>query len=354
MSKRFLLLLLTFLSSLGFTRSWWLKDAEYGLPIHSSSHQGCQFDPPLDLPVETQLYLILAGGGGIPFDSSGSPGGLPLQKMDVAVNLPKGDVALLFVGASEETLWNIGWTEGTRLRAVALVKLPGGGRQVLAGIPQHIPTFVPQEGPGSCLNLQLLSHFPSFTSSSSSAESEGFNWKPVLAAAGKLFGVTPRAVFMTEQGGSVIVAGRPLLGGERLVTALPPPESFVDRTLLSKDRLALEEALEAGVLSYPSHEDAREWLRAAGLSTPSPDDGGPTSPKGRMTATWGRLYTVRRSFTFPKGLEGGIGFIVPRGVPTPVGTTRGDVEVYDVASGTCRGNDRCWQLLEAKKTVEGR
>jgi len=273
--------------------------------------------------------------------------------MDVVVNLPEGDVALLFIGGSEETAWQIGWTEGTRLQAVALVKLPGGGRQVLAGIPPHVPTFVPSDGPGTCADLQSFSHFPSLIPGGEDfSGGEDFKWDQVFDAAAKLFGVRATAVFTFNKGGSSIVAGRPLKGSERIVTASPPPEAFVDKTLLSKDRLALEESVEEGILAYPTHEDARAWLESAGLLTPSPDVEGPTSSKGRLTLPWGRLYTVRRPYSIPKGVEGGIGLIVPRGVATPSGVVEGGIEIFDVASGTCRGDGKCYELTGGKKTME--
>lgn len=262
--------------------------------------------------------------------------------MDVVVNLPGRDVALLFLSVYEETLWHIGWTEGTRIKTVALVKLPGGEKQILAGLPPGIPTYILDSADGSCTNLKPFSKFPS------ALEPQQFEWQSVLDAASKLLGTKATAMF-TFQDGSNIVTGRPLQGGERILTSATEPEQFVDRTALSPERLALEESVDSRILDYAAHADAQTWLEAAKIPTPTGDNSEMISPKGRMRAD-GALYIVRRHFALPRGLEEAVSIIVPRGVPTPSGEVKGEVAIYDVENGSCIGGGNCSQLMQEKTT----
>ena len=59
-------------------------------------------------------------------------------QIDVAVNNP-GEPVVLMLGAYEPTIWNIGWSQGTKILAVLV---SGYHRQVVAGLDQQTPLLI--------------------------------------------------------------------------------------------------------------------------------------------------------------------------------------------------------------------
>ena len=101
----------------------------------------CEF-PNLKLPNDAVIYAV-AGGRfePLPFRIGAHPDS---YQSDLIVNAPGKKVALLLLGY-EQSVWNIRWTPGTDIVAVAAT---GSGRQAFAGIPRGVPTFSPHDGSG--------------------------------------------------------------------------------------------------------------------------------------------------------------------------------------------------------------
>src|SRR4051812_29504826 len=74
----------------------------------------CGF-PGLRLPANLRVFVASGYGGrqsGYQIDDSGNEA----TRFDIAVNSPNEPVAIM-LGAYEPTVWNIGWTRGTRIVA---------------------------------------------------------------------------------------------------------------------------------------------------------------------------------------------------------------------------------------------
>ena len=96
----------------------------------------CRFDG-LQLPPGTKVYA--AGGyGGAAQSFQIDQSGHQATRMDVAVNQPSAPVVLM-LGSYEPTVWNVGWSPGTRILAVLV---SGYHRQVINGLPSSVPRIV--------------------------------------------------------------------------------------------------------------------------------------------------------------------------------------------------------------------
>ena len=96
-----------------------LTKFEFDPPAQSAQSKGtsagCGFG---NLTIPEGLRVYAAGGsGGRELQFQIDQSGHEATQFDIAVNSPRQPVALL-LGAYEPTIWNISWTEGTRIVAV--------------------------------------------------------------------------------------------------------------------------------------------------------------------------------------------------------------------------------------------
>jgi hypothetical protein len=140
-------------------------------------------------------------------------------QVDLVVNAPGKEIAPLLAGYGA-TVWNLSWTEGTEIIAVAAV---AENRHAFAGLPVTVPSISGHFGSGfdckripsgyAVMNPSVRNQFD--------AASRQIYGRPVDA----VFGGSQRPIFLKAP--KAIVAGEPLVAGVRLVKAPhPKPESF--------------------------------------------------------------------------------------------------------------------------------
>jgi hypothetical protein len=173
----------------------------------------CGFDGPA-LPDNVTVLAAGAYSGrksDILIDASGHKA----TRFDVVVNSPARPVALV-LGAYEPALWNVGWTEGTKVAAVVVT---GYGAQVVAGLPKGTPRLITTfDNRGPCgFTYVVENHL---------AELNPF--------ARKVFGKPVDMVYIAREGR--VVVGDPPAAGARMVTSpdTPPERLVVKGTPLPK------------------------------------------------------------------------------------------------------------------------
>jgi hypothetical protein len=296
-----------------------LKPFDFAGKQGSPAPQFCAF-PELKLPADVAVFAAGAyAGRELPFqiDQSGSQA----TQIDVAVNSPNRPVVLM-LGAYDPTVWNIGWTPGTRILAVLA---SGYHRQAVAGLQSATPQLVStHDNKGPCGNFYI-----------------GDNNSGLNPLARKLFGKPVDLVFPAA-GGKVVVgdAWRPTL---KLVTSPEtPPESFRDHSAPMAGPAGLQDALRKGLIRAARSTDAAAWKEALDKNRPARDEP-PVAGKRPVSAPEHQLhgaYVVLKAFQFPAGLYGAHSavFYVPKGVPRPTGQP-GHSTVYDFNTLACNGSD---------------
>src|SRR5690606_2075060 len=93
----------------------WTEGTRILAVLRSEAAPLCEL-PDLQLPDETLVYAAGAYSGR-ELDAQIDQSGHQATRFDILVNSPERPVALL-LGAYEPSIWNIGWTEGTRILAV--------------------------------------------------------------------------------------------------------------------------------------------------------------------------------------------------------------------------------------------
>lgn len=300
-----------------------LKNFEFPVPAQSAQDKGalpvCEFT---NLQMPSNLRVYAAGGysgreNQFQIDQSGHAS----TQFDVAVNSPAEPVALL-LGAYEPTIWNIGWTEGTRIVAVLV---SGYHRQAVAGLESAVPLLN-----SSYHNKGPCGHF---------YVGKGQN-SALNPLSRKLFQKPVDLVFPGDRTGKIVV-GEPLEVGTKLVTsAARSPASFRDRDAPLAGQAGIEDAISKGLLRPATAADADAWVAAVVANSPTPDtppiagEGVPKPPKPRMY----KAYVVLKQFTYPAGLYGGhsVTFFIPAGVSKPSGNP-GHSAVYDFNVLRCQG-----------------
>ncbi|MDR0777045.1 MAG: DUF2339 domain-containing protein [Azonexus sp.] len=268
--------------------------------------------------------LVYAAGGysGRKLSFQIDQSGHVATQFDVAVNSPARPVALM-LGAYEPTVWNIGWTAGTRIVAVFV---SGYHRQAVSGLPAAAPVLNSSyDNRGACGYFYVGKD----------------NNNALNPMARRLFGKPVDMVFPGSKPGTIAV-GEPINSGTRLVTtSTTPPESFRDINAPLAGQAGLDDAIEKGVLRRATDADLDAWVAAVAARSPPdvPSVAGQGVPKPpRPRALGGGIYVVLKAFTYPVGLTGSSSatFLVPVGVPLPKGNP-GPSPVYDFNTLQCLG-----------------
>lgn len=293
------------------------KRFDFEAPAQPPSQQGdCSFAG-LDVDAQYKVFAAGAYAGselGFQIDQSGSDAG----RIDVAVNQPDIPVVLM-LGSYDPTVWQIGWTEGTRLLAVLV---SGYHRQVVTGLPRDTPLIVSTyDNKGPCGHFYVTAEKAS-------------TLNPIARR------VVGRPVDMVypAQAGRVVV-GKPLGAGMELVTdaSAVAAASFRIADSEAAGEAGLAYAVSQGWLRKADQSDADAWL-AAKHAQPQADvppiAGGRTA--GRISMHNG--YVALRAFKFPEGLYGAHSatIFVPKGVPRPTGNP-GHSTIYDFNTLSCTG-----------------
>jgi len=274
-----------------------------------------------ELKLPDQFSVFAAGaysGRKIAFqiDQSGHEG----TQIDVAVNSP-GKPVVLMLGAYEPTIWNIGWSQQTRIAAV----LVGGyHRQAVAGLEPGTPLLNSSyDNKGPCGYFYVAAD----------------NLAPLNPLSKRVFGRAVDMVFPATNG--KVVVGEPLAAGAALVTSgAITPESFHDKTAPMAGPAGLADAVRKGLLRKATAADAEAWSEAVMQNNPQrdlPPVAGKGVPRPSKPGLF-NAYVVLKPFTYPSGLYGGNSatFLIPKGVPKPAGNA-GHSSVYDFNTLNCQG-----------------
>ena len=281
------------------------KESIVAFRPESGSLQGvwgaCEFAG-LNLPQDFAVYAAGAYKGA---ESEGQidQSGHQVTRFDVVVNSPERP-SVLILGAYEPSIWNIGWTRGTKILAVLA---SGYHRQSVAGLPKETPILISTyDNKGPCGYTDIKDNSPAAVSQLSMRVFD----RPVdmvhVAANGK------------------VVVGVPLRSGDPIWTSRDvPPESIVDNNKPLAGPAGLNDAVAKGVLRPVKQEDVDAWERA----------GGRRPPMAMINA-----YVILKPFRLPAGLYGGNSatFYLLKGVAYPTGAL-GHSTLYDFNTMTCGG-----------------
>ncbi len=298
------------------SRSTATKPFAFGQGLPFRQFPDCTF-PGLSLPADAKILAVQ--GNGLKQDFQIDQSGNMAVRVDVAINEPAAPVVLI-LGSYEPTIWNIGWTPGTRLLAV----LAGGySKQVPNGVPDGVP--VRTGGFGSKDACQA--------SYASLERIDALN--PVSH---QVFGRPIDMLYPVADGKAMV--GQPLPAGASLLTAASAKSSEAFRIPEAQwaGPPALERAVRLGYLRPATPSDADAWLseqsKLPALADIPPMAGGMPKPQLVMI----RGYVVLKAYAFPAGLYGSnaASFFVPKGVPLPSGSP-GHSAVYDFNTLRCTG-----------------
>lgn len=299
-----------------------LQEFKFDAPqseLSSSTPVTCAYK---DFKVPEEMVVYAAGsysGREMPFQIDQS--GHQATQFDLAVNSPLRPVALI-LAAYEPTVWNIGWTKGTKIAAVFV---SGYHRQVLAGLDPEVPVLNSSyDNRGPCGYFYI-------------GKEQNAELNPLSR---RLFGQPVDLVYVGEKSGNILI-GEPLSADAKLVTSTAtPPDSFQDKNAPLAGQAGIEDALSKGLLRAATDEDAQAWVNAKVASEPKrdvPPVAGVGIPRPAAPTLF-NAYVVLKDFTYPAGLYGGNSatFFIPKGVPAPKGQP-GHSAVYDFNSLRCVG-----------------
>lgn len=248
-------------------------------------------------------------------DSSGHSA----TQMDVVVNHETKPVVLM-LGAYEPTIWNISWTNETKIIAVMI---SGYHKQVVTGLSEKTDVLVStKENNGKCGIFYV------------DPDSLG-SLNPI---ARQLFKQEIDMVYFAENG--QIVVGEDLPENAKLTqSSLIKPEHYRIKELSGIP--GLEQSVERGELRKATLDDANAWVdevskELASKDIPSVAGDKIVKPKRPLLLN---AYVVLKPFTYPDGLFGGNSavFFIPKGVTRPNGD-QGHSTVYDFNTLLCTGS----------------
>ncbi len=300
-----------------------LKDFNFTVPSHSNQKRGtkpeCIFDG-LSVPEHAVVYAAGAYSGrkaGFQIDQSGSTA----TQFDIAVN-SKSRPVILMLGAYAPTIWNLGWTDTTRILAVIA---SGYHRQVVAGLPDDVPLLISSYHDGGPCGYFYIR--------------KGNNTR-LNRKARMLFGKPVELVYVGDESGKIVI-GDPLSRSERLLTSsTTPPESFKDVNAPLAGMAGLDAAVSKGLIRPATAADADRWVQEVAAQSSKqdvPPIAGVGLPRPRHPTLF-NAYVVLHEFTYPSGLYGAHAatFFIEHGAPRPSGNP-GHSAVYDFNTLGCRG-----------------
>lgn len=293
------------------------KAAE-NMPVLEEPGAPCSFAPDL-LPKDT---IVLAAGGysGQRLDYSIDETGNPASLFKVAVHADR-PVALL-LGAYEPSIWNIGWSKGTKIVAVFA---SGHHPQAVAGLPKGTPII-------TSTAATCGAHYVS---------TDSLDW--VNTKAREVFGQPAERVYHAKQGVIDIVESRRAPSGYA-TSRDTPAKSFINQNVPLAGKAGLQAAVRNGQLRPLTKDDLaliREHYRKLAAAEPPrdipPSAGAAPAPRLPIVGVGG--YVVLKEFVFPGGLYGGYStsFLVPEGVPSPSGNPGHSIVVDLNKTPPCQG-----------------
>jgi len=270
-------------------------------------------------PIPANATVLAAGEyGGRPTGFQIDQSGHEARQIDVAVNATRKPVVLM-LGAYEPTVWNIGWSRGTRIVGVFV---SGYHRQAVAGLPRGTPV----------LNSSYDNRGPCGYFYVKSLERDALDLVALRALRRPV-----DQVFLSSKGR--VVVGDRLDERTRLLTSGDvTPDSLRPKNAPLAGPMGIEEAVSQGILRAATQDDILKWDTARQIPADAETQpvGGPREVKRRNMSN---AYVVLKPFKVPAGLYGAhaAAFFVPQGVPLPTGEL-GHSTLLDFNSMTCRGS----------------
>jgi len=178
-------------------------------PTAATTFQGirstCSF-PEVTFPEKFKIY----GAGnyaGYQINKQIDSSGHRATQFDIAVNSP-GEPVVLLLGAYDPSIWNISWTEGTKILAVAVT---GFSRQIVIGTPPDTPILISRSFPCA----------------------QTYSWGDIVSLnrfSNEIFKREADGTFFSKNGKSVV--GSPLKAGEQLLTStFTSIDDFIDKAV---------------------------------------------------------------------------------------------------------------------------
>lgn len=285
-------------------------------PSEASATQGartvCAF-PEVVLPSDLKIY----GAGnyaGRKFDRQIDSSGHQSTEFDIEVNSPDQPVALI-LGAYDPAVWNISWTAGTRIIAVAVV---GYHRQIVIGVNPDTPLLISRGYPcDSSYSWGMTDWFNRFSE--------------------KLFHRSADAISLSTNGNSVL--GSPIAAGEQLITSKATSiDDFIDKDLPLAGSAALAKAILEGTIRKSNGDERKEWRTRWIEAHPDPSSQSKNLTSHPLISN-SSTYVILKPYQIPKGLSatGLPVFYLPAGVPFPKGDIEGTM-LYDLGPLRCYGS----------------
>jgi hypothetical protein len=291
------------------------------------------FFPGLSLPPETEVYAVGAQGGRPLGWNIDHDQGLDPTRIKVAVNSPQTPVALI-LGAAEPNVWQIGWTEGTEILAVAV---SGHYRQAVSGLPPKVPVVMGGWG-GEPSRSVFCGPFD--------VSGRPDNLALLNEVSLRLFGRELKDLIRGRNG--LAVVGRTLDTGVKIMTSrnvgygdFKTPSSFPE------GEAGLTEAMRRGLIKPATWVELRQWRRAAferekikakaeGRTIPVAFDN--TDGSGGVGYLIKGFLVVSHDFVIPDRLKlsGNLtyNFFVPPGLDRPAGPLDKQTRILFMADGT--------------------
>lgn len=234
-----------------------------------------------------------------------------VRQINLAINQTDRPV-ILELNAYEPTIWNIGWTENTKIVGVYA---SGYHRQVVAGIESQVPVLTSTyDNQYACKASDTLSK---------------------IAKLEKIDMDTPSKAFLA-------IGEKSAVKLEYVTNVNNPPSSFQLPDHLLSGQAGLTYGINTGLIRPANQRDFQEWENAeqALLDTLVDHNGNKINiePRSsRFTFSSGKnTFVVLKKYTYPGGLYGAhsVTFIIPKGVPIPDGNP-GHSTILDMNSMSC-------------------
>lgn len=263
------------------------------------------------------MIVIAAGGrSAIKTDYRIGEKGEDAAIFKVVVNSPKKPVALI-LGTYNAAIWDISWTEGTKIEAAFVM---GYHTQAVSGLPKTTPI--------STTSIDNKYECGSFTID----EGERSRINPL---SNKLFHKNTDSVYYANNG--YIYIGDSISDQDMLFASEDTPiASLHHADAPLREEAGINDAISKGILRAVTENDLNRWIEHIHKNQNLPKVATEIPNKRKPYVHNG--YVILKPLKIPEGLYGGhsVTFFLENGVPMPEGNL-GHSTLYDFNTMTCKG-----------------
>lgn len=287
-------------------------------PGHYTPQADCSFLK-LNLPENTKIYAGGSKGGTkLGFRIEESPYAQLASTVKVVVNSPYDPVVLILLGG-QPIIWQIGWTESSKIMAVLLV---GNDNQLISGLPEEIPLVIStQQQKNPCGNVTIYEDIQ--------AQND------LRGVSKKLFGREPELMPTKLYEQEVIIFGKSLPPNVKMYTAKEfNPADFRLPGSPASGQEGLDEALKNGwIRKATTEDDIQWWKKRHEREKQEAMRQGKTIPEFKYKPGIGlqdSYFILDPQFVIPDtDRDLFIRFYLPAGLPTPKGGTHYSIEFLE-------------------------